>query len=73
MVHDHGRCGGLVPAGDAMALADGIADAMDHLSDWQARAVLAQARVQQMFDPEQGIRRLEALLDEVISTSRRGR
>ena len=70
---DHGRCGGLVPAGDAMALADGIADAMDHLSDWQARAVLAQARVQQMFDPEQGIRRLEALLDEVISTSRRGR
>jgi hypothetical protein len=56
-----------------MALADGIADAMDHLSDWQARAVLAQARVQQMFDPEQGIRRLEALLDEVISTSRRGR
>ena len=70
---DHGRCGGLVPAGDAMALADGIADAMDHLSDWQARAVLAQARVQQMFDPEQGIRRLETLLDEVISTSRRGR
>ena len=63
---DYGRCGGLVPEGNSMALADGIADAMDHRDDWKAKARLARQRVQEMFDPESGIQSLEDLLEQVV-------
>lgn len=63
---DGGRCGGLVPPGDPKALADAIVDAMDHHDEWNARAVEAQKRVEQMFDPETNVRLLEALLIQVI-------
>jgi glycosyltransferase involved in cell wall biosynthesis len=62
---DNGRCGGLVPEGDSIALAEGIADAMDHIDEWRARAELARERVKQMFDPAMGMKTLEALLEEV--------
>ena len=62
---DGGRCGGLVPPGDSQALADGIVDAMDHPDEWRSRAILAKQRVDQMFDPTIGIRRLENLLEQV--------
>ena len=62
---DGGRCGGLVRSGDSIALADGIADAMDHLEEWRSRAVLAKHRVDEMFDATKGTRRLEDLLEQV--------
>ena len=66
---DHGRCGGLVPPGDSMALADAIADAMDHPDEWKARAERGRQRVIEMFDAEKGIRRLEALLQEIAGST----
>ena len=62
---DGGRCGGLVPPADSKALADAIADAMDHPEKWLEKARLARERVIQMFDPETGIRRLENLLSQI--------
>ena len=61
---DHGCCGGLVPEGDSIAMADRIADAMDNLDQWRARAILAQERVRMMFDPEANMKKLEALLEQ---------
>ena len=66
---DGGRCGGLVPPADSKALADAIADAMDHPEKWAAKARLARERVIQMFDPETGIRRLENLLEQIAGNS----
>lgn len=63
---DGGRCGGLVPPGDPTALADAIVDAMDHRDEWKARAIEGRKHVEQMFDPETNIRRLEELLIEVV-------
>lgn len=64
---DGGRCGGLVAPGDGIALADGIADAMDHHDLWRSRVPLAQKHVEKMFDPDVGIRRLEDLFERVAS------
>lgn len=64
---DNGRCGGLVPPADSNALANAIADAMDHPDAWRTRAIAAKARVEQLFNPETGIRRLEQLLEEAVS------
>ena len=64
---DGGRCGGLVPPGDSTAMADCIADAMDHRDEWRSRAELAGERVRAMFDPDTGIRRLENLLEDVVA------
>ncbi len=61
-----GRCGRLVPPGDALALADGIADAMDHSDEGRALALVAQKRVEDLFDPDVGIHRLEVLLDQIV-------
>ncbi len=66
---DGGRCGGLVPPADSKALADAIADAMDHREKWLEKANLARKRVIQMFDPETGIRRLENLLEQIAGNS----
>lgn len=60
---DGGRCGGLVPSGDSNALADGIENAMDHPDEWRSRSVIAKQRIEAMFDPITGIRRLETLLE----------
>jgi len=64
---DGGRCGRLVPVGDATAIADGIADAMDHPEEWRSRAELARKRVEEMFDPDIGILRIEKLLETVAT------
>ena len=64
---DGGRCGRLVPPGDAVALADAISDAMDHPDAWQARVPAARDRVRQLCDLNEGLRRLEALLEQAAS------
>jgi glycosyltransferase involved in cell wall biosynthesis len=62
---DGGHCGRLVPTGDSHALAAAIADAQDHPEEWQDRAVVAEKRVKELFDPVIGIRRLETLLEQI--------
>jgi glycosyltransferase involved in cell wall biosynthesis len=62
---DDGRCGGLVSPGDWSSMADAIEDAMEHPDDWKAKAKVARERVEQMFDPVTGIRRLEELMETV--------
>lgn len=64
-VLDGDRCGRLVPPGDVDALVREIEDAIDHWDEWQARAVVARERVLEMFDPTTGIRKLEALFEEI--------
>ena len=64
---DGGRCGGLVPPGDAVALADSISDAMDHPDTWQARIPAARDRVCKLCELNEGLRRFEALLEQVAS------
>jgi glycosyltransferase involved in cell wall biosynthesis len=66
---DEGRCGRLVQPGDPIALADGIADAMDHPDDCKTKADAARARVLQMFDPVEGMRRLEELFVSIVQGS----
>ena len=61
---DNGQCGILITPGDATALADAIADAMDHPDEWKARAELGRQRVFELFNPEVGIRKFEALLEQ---------
>lgn len=65
---DHGRCGTLVEPGDWLGLANAIEDAMDHPEAWKNKADLAYDRVLKMFDPQQGIGRLEQLLQEVAGS-----
>jgi glycosyltransferase involved in cell wall biosynthesis len=62
---NNGECGELVAPGDSQALADGIINAMDHRDKWKSRVDLAKRRVEQMFDPETGIRRLESLFEQI--------
>lgn len=62
---DDGRCGNLVAPGDSAALTDGIADAMVHFADIKSRAVLAKRRVEELFEPGAGMRRLETLFEQV--------
>ena len=66
---DGGRCGRLVPPGDSIALADAIADAMDHPDEWRSLAIVAKQRVEEMFDPEVGIQLLESLLEQTAKNS----
>ena len=62
---DNGRCGHLVPPGNSAALAAGIADALERTDAWRALIPAAQQRIQQLFDPEIGIGRLEQLIEQV--------
>ena len=64
---DGGRCGRLVPPGNAAALADAISDAMDHPDAWQVRVPDARDRVRQLCELNEGMRQLEALLEQVAS------
>lgn len=64
---DAGRCGRLVPPGDAAALAQAIADAMDHPEQSAEMARIAKKRVEQLFDPVVGIHRLEELFEQVAT------
>ena len=64
---DGGRCGVLVPPGDAVALADAISDAMDHPDAWQARIPAARDRVRKLCELNEGLRQLEALLERAAS------
>ena len=61
---DAGRCGHLVPPADATALANAIADCMDHEADWQSLTNAARDRVRQLCDPREGLNQLEALLEQ---------
>ena len=62
---DGGRCGRLVPPGDAMSLADAIAEALDDRDEGRSRAEVARQRVLRLFDPLIGIRRIESLLQQI--------
>jgi glycosyltransferase involved in cell wall biosynthesis len=62
---EDGRLGQLVPPGDAAALADAIDDAIAHYPSWQERVASARAHIEEHFSPEAGIKRLEAMLEEV--------
>lgn len=64
---DGGRCGRLVPPGDSTALADAIADCMDHPAEWQSLTAAALDRVRDLCDLNGGLRRLEAQLEQVAS------
>ena len=61
-----GQLGGLVPPGDASALAEAIVDAMDHYDRWKERALVARDRVHRMFDPETGMQRLQVLMEQIV-------
>lgn len=61
---DNGRLGRLIPTTDVSALIDGIADAMDHVDEWRLRAKNAQTHVRELFDPVQGISRLQTLFEQ---------
>ena len=69
-VLDDGRVGRLVPAGDALALTDGIEDAIDNYSAWQAMIEPARQRIEDVFAPQPGIRRVEGIMEGVVSRSR---
>lgn len=58
---DGGRCGRLVPPGDSTALADAIADGMDHPAEWQARTGPAIDHIRELCDLKPGLQRLEEL------------
>ena len=58
---DGGRCGRLVAPGDSTALADAIADCMDHPAEWQARTEPALDHIRELCDLKPGLRRLEEL------------
>ena len=67
---DGGRCGRLVAPGDSTALADAIADCMDHPAEWQSLTGAALHRVRELCDLKTGLRRLEDLLDNVATGDR---
>lgn len=60
-----GRWGSLVPVQSPVALADAIAECLNHPLDWQNRAREAQSVIQDRYDVQTGVRRLEELLIEV--------
>jgi len=62
-VLDAGRLGGLVPPGDAGALADAIEDAMDHYSQWTARVAEARRRIEAEFSVASEMGQLQQLID----------
>jgi glycosyltransferase involved in cell wall biosynthesis len=61
-----GRLGRLVPPADARALADAIEEALRQPESWRQRVELARAHIEQNFSPAVGIKKLEALLGEVV-------
>lgn len=65
---DGGRCGRLVAPGDSTALADAIADCMDHPVEWQSLTGAALHRVRELCDLKTGLPRLEDLLDCVAAS-----
>jgi len=64
---DGGRCGRMVPPGDATALADAIADCMDNPTKWQTRTEPARQHIRHLCELKDGLRQLEALFVQVIS------
>ena len=62
---DGGRCGRLIRPGDALALADAIADCMDHPAEWQALTETAFHHVRELCSLKTGLRQLEELLANV--------
>lgn len=62
---DGGRLGGLVPAADAAALAMAIADAMDHPDQLRSRVAAARQHIEELFDPNTGMRKLQSLIEQV--------
>jgi glycosyltransferase involved in cell wall biosynthesis len=60
---DGGRLGGLVPTGDADALAAAIADAMDNHDNWKERAQTARSFVTSHFSLKVGVNKFEQLFE----------
>jgi glycosyltransferase involved in cell wall biosynthesis len=58
---DGGRCGHLVPPRDAVALADAIADCMDHPVEWKELTEPALDHIRRLCEVRTGIRQLEEL------------
>ena len=71
-VLDGGRLGGLVPPGDADALADAIQDAMDNYPQWTARVGAARQRVEREFSVASEMDRLQQLIDAASRVSQDG-
>ncbi|MFO0920033.1 MAG: glycosyltransferase, partial [Planctomycetaceae bacterium] len=67
-VTEEGRFGTLVPPGDVGALAQAIAQALDHLPEEQARAQEASSAMRKKYDVDLGVRDLEDRFLEVIET-----
>jgi glycosyltransferase involved in cell wall biosynthesis len=64
-----GEYGRLVTAGDALALADAIEEAIDRPADGGNRVERARRRVEEEFSLSAGIRRIEDLLTSVCSSA----
>ncbi len=62
-----GQFGCLVPPADALALANGIDDAMQNYDSWQSRVRSARKHVEENFSADVGISRIMNLLDEAAS------
>lgn len=62
---DGGRCGRLIAPGDSAALADAIANCMDHPAEWQALTSPALDHVRDLCDLQTGLRRFEELFADV--------
>jgi glycosyltransferase involved in cell wall biosynthesis len=60
-----GAYGRLVPPADSGAIADAIAEAMTHCTEWRQRAEAARQYVEATFAPAAGIQRLQELLVSV--------
>ncbi|MBI2477425.1 MAG: glycosyltransferase [Planctomycetia bacterium] len=58
--------GGLVPVADADALADAVANAISEYPRVQAKAIEARRHIVESYSLKPGLRRLEALFDELI-------
>ena len=65
------RYGCLVPVADENALADAIAAAMSDYSEWQAKTAPARQHVITNYSLQSGLRRLDAIFDELITVAPR--
>jgi glycosyltransferase involved in cell wall biosynthesis len=64
-IFNGGRLGRLVPPADSRALANAIEDALLHPDEWHSRVPATRAHIEQTFSPDEGIRRVEELLNRV--------